>query len=380
MTLVTSTVMKNKNNIVILEREDFHILLEILFREGYELYGPTVNNECIIYDRIQKTEDLPIGWKDHQKAGSYRLEKSDEKTLFGYSVGPHSWKKLLHPANERLWEAAADGNGFTINIPQGDDSKRAFIGVRSCELQALSIHDKILAEGPYVNPLYRNRRENVFIVAVNCTRPGGTCFCASMKTGPKAVSGFDLSLTEILESDAHYFTVEAGSASGTEILSNLPTREASQAEIEAAEKIMERSAENMGRTLNIDHIKELLYDNFDNAHWETIAERCLTCGNCTMVCPTCFCVNIEDISGLAGQSAERWSRWDSCYTIDFSYIHGGSIRTSPTARYRQWVMHKLAYWLDQFGTFGCVGCGRCITWCPAGIDITEEAAIFQEKQ
>jgi len=373
--------MKNKNaNITVLERDDFPALLELLSKKGYDLYGPTIDNDNIIYDRIYTMADLPIGWKDHQDAGSYRLEKSNDKTLFGYTVGSHSWKNFLHPAKERLWEATVEGDRFSIKTSEEDSGKRAFIGVRPCELQAMTIHDKVFTEGSYIDSAYQNRRKNILIVAVNCTRPGGTCFCTSMKAGPKAQSGFDLALTEIIESDKHYFTIEAGSKTGTKILSKLPTREANQAEIEIADKVLQHSAEKMGRTLDTDHIKDLLYEKFDNPHWEKIAERCLTCGNCTMVCPTCFCVNVEDTTDLTGQQAERRSRWDSCFTVDFSYIHGGSIRTSATSRYRQWMMHKLSYWVDQFGTFGCVGCGRCITWCPAGIDITEEADIFLKNE
>ncbi|MEU5265530.1 4Fe-4S dicluster domain-containing protein [Amycolatopsis sp. NPDC021455] len=108
--------------------------------------------------------------------------------------------------------------------------------------------------------------------------------------------------------------------------------------------------------------------------WEEVASRCLTCANCTMVCPTCFCTTTEDVTDLSGEHAERHQRWASCFELDFSYVHGGSVRTSGASRYRQWFSHKLGTWHEQFGTSGCVGCGRCIAWCPAGIDITEEAA------
>ena len=121
-------------------------------------------------------------------------------------------------------------------------------------------------------------------------------------------------------------------------------------------------------------MQELLQGNLEHPRWDDVAERCLTCGNCTMVCPTCFCTTVEDHSDLAGRRAERKRRWDSCFTMDFSYIHGGSVRDQARSRYRQWMTHKLASWIDQFGTSGCVGCGRCITWCPVGIDITEEVA------
>jgi sulfhydrogenase subunit beta (sulfur reductase) len=134
----------------------------------------------------------------------------------------------------------------------------------------------------------------------------------------------------------------------------------------------------MGRTLDTEGLKDVLSRNFDSLHWEEIAKRCLSCGNCTMVCPTCFCASVEDSSDLTGQKAERVRKWDSCFSRDFSYIHGGQIRSSVMSRYRQWMTHKLGYWQDQFGSSGCVGCGRCITWCPVGIDITEEARALRK--
>jgi len=371
--------MTNENKVYVLERDNFHILLELLSHHGYELYGPTVDDENLVYDKIMTEEDLPIGWVDVQKPGSYRLERSNDNLLFGFTVGSQTWKKILYPSEQKLWEISGDGDKFSIAVPEENNTKRALIGVRSCELHALSILDKVLTEGPHPEPNYISRRKNVFIVAVNCTRPSGTCFCTSMKTGPKAESGFDLSVMEIAEWDEHYFLLESGSESGEKVLNELPTRDASSTEIEAGEEVMKQATLKMGRQLNTDNLQNLLYDNFDNPYWDEIAERCLSCGNCTMVCPTCFCADIEDSTALDGHWADRKSRWDSCFMTAHSYIHGGSIRASTKSRYRQWMMHKLSYWPEQFGTFGCVGCGRCITWCPAGIDITEEAAQFRKK-
>jgi sulfhydrogenase subunit beta (sulfur reductase) len=133
----------------------------------------------------------------------------------------------------------------------------------------------------------------------------------------------------------------------------------------------------MGRQMDTNGLKELLQGNPTHKQWDDVAARCLTCANCTMVCPTCFCTTVEDHTDLTGQTAERVRRWDSCFTLDFSYIHGGSVRTETKSRYRQWMTHKLASWIDQFGTSGCVGCGRCITWCPVGIDITAEVAAIR---
>jgi ferredoxin len=198
-----------------------------------------------------------------------------------------------------------------------------------------------------------------------------------MNTGPKATSGFDLALTEVLEGDQHYFVAEAGTDNGGEILRELPHREAREDERQKTEEIVERAAGQMGRTMDTAGIKELLYRNQEHSRWDNVASRCLTCANCTMVCPTCFCSTVEDMTDLAGEHAERRRKWDSCFTMDFSYLHGGSVRASAKARYRQWMTHKLATWIDQFGKSGCVGCGRCITWCPVGIDLTEEVRAIR---
>jgi ferredoxin len=221
------------------------------------------------------------------------------------------------------------------------------------------------------------RRRDAFIVAVNCGEPGGTCFCTSMGTGPKADAGFDLALTELIDEARHEFLVEVGSEAGGDVLARLPHRAASSADLAAAEAVVERTRNAMGRELETDGLKELLQANSTHPRWDDVAERCLTCGNCTSVCPTCFCTTVEDHSDLTGSSAERIRKWDSCFTMDFSYIHGGSVRNTGSSRYRQWITHKLANWIDQFGTSGCVGCGRCITWCPVGIDITVEAAAIR---
>ena len=362
---------------VILDLEHFPRLLETLTKQGYQLLGPTVRDNAIIYDEISSVIDLPVGWIDQQDQGSYRLTKSDKKALFGYVVGPHAWKKYLYPPVQDLWKARREGHRFEVIEGNGAPGKRAFIGVRACELAAIAVQDKVLLAGPYADPWYKKYRENIFIVAVNCTRAGGNCFCASMNTGPRATGGFDLVLTEMVTTGLHYFVVESGSAAGIQLLQEIPSRKTAPAEAKAAQEAIQQAAEHMGKTLETTGIKELLYRNFDHPRWAEVARRCLTCGNCTMVCPTCFCVTVEDSTDLSRKYAERRRRLDSCFTIDFSYIHGGSVRLSTLSRYRQWMTHKLASWQDQFGTSGCVGCGRCITWCPVGIDLTEEARAIR---
>jgi len=362
---------------VTISREGLQGLIEALLARGYNVLGPTVRDGAIVYDEVRHLADLPEGWTDHQEAGRYRLERRTDEALFGYAVGPQSWKRFLHPPVERLWQARREGDGFVVAATEEAPPKFAFLGVRACELHAVAIQDRVFIGGPYPDTGYRRRRQGNFVIAVNCGEAGGTCFCVSMKTGPMVEAGFDLALTELLDGGRHDFLVEVGSAAGGEVLAGLDCQLASPAETAAADDVVARTAAHMGRQLNTDGLKELLQGNPNHARWDDVAARCLTCANCTMVCPTCFCTTIEDHSDLAGTTAERVRRWDSCFTLDFSYIHGGSVRTENRSRYRQWMTHKLASWIDQFGTSGCVGCGRCITWCPVGIDITVEAAAIR---
>ncbi len=375
-----NTTLPKMHERVLVDQEHLQDLFVSLTSKGYKVVGPTVRDNAIIYDTLTSVTDLPIGYTDEQDGGMYRLKKRSDQAMFGYAVGPHSWKKFLFPPVMRLWRAKREGNGFKV-IPETNEApKLAFLGVRSCELHAISIQDKVFLRADYTDPTYQSRRQNVCIIAINCGQAGGTCFCTSMGTGPKVTSDFDLALTEVLEQEQHYFVVEAGTQLGLELLQTTPHRETSSDDLRKAEDVVRSTAEHMGRSMDTTSIKDLLYRNLDHPRWDDVASRCLTCSNCTMVCPTCFCTTVEDVTDLTGEQAERWRKWDSCFTMDFSYISGGSIRASTKSRYRQWMTHKLASWIDQFGTSGCVGCGRCITWCPVGIDITEEVRAIRESE
>ncbi len=366
--------------VAILERAELSRLFAALQARGYQVVGPTVRDGAIVYDNLAGPEQLPIGWTDEQEGGTYRLKKRNDAALFGYVVGPHSWKKYLFPPEERLFRARRTADGFEVLPEKVAPPKLAFLGVRACELHAIAVQDKVFVGGAFADPSYQARRGNIFTVAVNCGQAGKTCFCVSMKTGPKATAGYDLALTEILEPDRHYFVIESGSEAGAEVLAELPQRPAEEPEISAAAAATERAISQMGRKLETDGIKELLYRNLENPRWEEVAERCLSCANCTMVCPTCFCSNVEDVTDLTGDHAERWRKWDSCFTVGFTHLVGGEVRSSVKSRYRQWLTHKLGTWIDQFGSSGCVGCGRCITWCPVAIDLTEEVRAIRESE
>ena len=373
---MTMTAMK------VIDREHFDELLGAIARRGYTIVGPTVREQAIVYDEISSAADLPIGWTDEQDGGHYRLRRRGDEALFGYAVGPHSWKQYQLPAEVKLWRAQVDERGALVNVTESPQRapRYAFVGARSCELHAMGILDRVLTGGRRSEPASPPSTDGVFIVAVQCGEAGGTCFCVSMNTGPVAERGFDLALTEILDDTTHHFVIEVGSERGAEVLVDVPHRGATGGDRDAACSVHERTASQMGRELDTTDIRELLYRNFEHPQWDDVAARCLTCGNCTMVCPTCFCTTVEDVTDLQGEHVERSQRWDSCFAVDYSHIHGGSVRNSTRSRYRQWMTHKLATWWDQFGTSGCVGCGRCITWCPVGIDLTEEARAIRESE
>ena len=363
----------------LLDVSGLEVLLHRLRDRGHRVLGPTVRDGAIVHDEIHGLADLPRGLTDEQAAGRYRLRPRKDDAYFGFAVGPTSWKSFLHAPRLRLWRAQRSDRGFDIHAEKREASKLAFFGVRPCELGAMKVLDHALA-GDYVDPEYARKRGEAFVVVVQCGNPGGTCFCASMDTGPRAESGFDVALTELLREGQHDFLLEIGSDRGEAMCVDLPAREASTADVAAARAVTEHAAVRMGRSLDTRDVKDVLDRNLDSPVWAEIGSRCLSCTNCTMVCPTCFCTTVEDHTSLAGDEAERWRRWDSCFTMDFSYIHGGSVRKSAASRYRQWMTHKLASWHDQFGTSGCVGCGRCITWCPVGIDLTEGVRSIREAE
>jgi sulfhydrogenase subunit beta (sulfur reductase) len=362
----------------ILDVSELDGLIAALSERGYTVVGPTVRDGAIVYEELDSADALPIGWTDVQDGGSYRLERRQDDARFGFAVGPTSWKSFLFPPRTQLWKATQGDDGLEVEEEPIEAGRFAFVGVRPCELAAIAIQDRVFLGGRYADRDYAARRENAFLVAVNCHEPAGTCFCASMDTGPTARAGYDLVLTELLEG-GHRLLVEAGSKRGEEVLAELGGDEPTEADIRAADAQAEKAAGRMGRQLDTADIPELLRDNLEHPRWDEVAERCLTCGNCTLACPTCFCSAVEDRNDLDGEAA-RTRVWDSCFSVDYSYIHGGPIRRTPRSRYRQWLTHKLGTWHDQFGSSGCVGCGRCITWCPVGIDITEEVAAIRATE
>jgi ferredoxin len=352
----------------VLPTADFQRLLDVLVEKGYRVVGPVVRDGSVVWETVERTADLPIGWRDVQEPGRYRLESSGDNRIFGVVHGPQSLKPFSFAPREPLLTIERSKNRFTAVPTMPKSEKVAVLGARSCDVAGLGMQDRIFLRDAYADPYYQARRAGLFVVAVNCTKALTTCFCSSMATGPRAASGFDLALTEL----DGVFLIEAGSREGRDILSMLAIDPASPAQIEEAESNIGSCAMSQTRRLDTSRLPQALYDAHEHPRWDDVAARCLACGNCTMVCPTCFCHTVEETPDLAGQRTEHARLWDSCFTQEHGYIHGKNIRPTIKDRYRMWLTHKLASWVDQFGTSGCVGCGRCITWCPVGIDLTEE--------
>ncbi len=364
---------------IALEVADLDRLIKLLIQRGYTVIAPRLKNGAIVYANIAGLEDLPIGYRDRQQPGIYRLENENNGLYFGYTTPANSPKYFLHPPQAVLWEAHSNGKGFKIEPPAKPAEKYAFIGVRPCDLAAIRLYDRIFDGSDHSDPIYNQRRKDCLIVAVNCTQPGEHCFCASMGSGPVAEDGFDIVLTEIVQEDKHFFIADLGSQKGSELVGELDCTKADADKLKTAAELLEAAAHNMGKVFDAKAARELFPKGFENPHWEEVIKRCLVCGNCTMVCPTCFCSTVVDRTSLDLKSAQRIRCWDSCFNIDFTYIHGGYTRSSRASRYRQWCTHKLSTMHQQFGQNGCVGCGRCITWCPVGIDITKEAEAVLEN-
>jgi sulfhydrogenase subunit beta (sulfur reductase) len=362
-------------------RDGLQRLIDLLAAEDYQVIGPRFDGAAVALGLIARLEDLPIGIADEPEAGRYRTTGANDGSHFAFWLPAQGWKRYIYPPTELLLRVHREGNGFAVETdPEAAAPKYALLGVRACDLTGIRTLDRAIGATGAGDVRYSARRDASVVIAVNCTRCAATCFCASMGSGPRAGAGHDIAMTELDADDGSpMFVLAAGSRRGATLISQIADRPATEADLAAEAAAVENARTTQVRSM-VPDVETLLRRNLEHRAWSQVAERCLGCANCTMVCPTCFCATVEDTTDLSGEIAERWRKWDSCFTIDFSYIHGGSIRRSGAARYRQWMTHKLSSWWQQFETSGCVGCGRCIVWCPVGIDITEETRNLRESE
>ncbi len=333
----------------------------------YKVYAPKLKDGFISYDWVSSIHELSFGYRNHESPGYYSLER--QEGYFTYTHPVDSFKKLLRPSEEVLLTIKIKNNRIVFEDSAQAD-KVALFDVRSCDLSALKIMDKVYLNAPYRDKHYETKRENLFIVAVDCAFATKTCFCSYMNTGPHCKEGFDILLTELED----VFIVQVASSRAWEVLEGIPLGAVTEKHMEEKRAIEERVRESMKFGVNTQGLRDALYSKMDIEHYENVGKRCLACTSCTQVCPTCFCFDIVEITDTDLTTSRRVRVWDSCFSPSFATVHRFNIRESVASRYRQWLMHKFAYWIDQFGSFGCVGCGRCITWCPVGIDIREEVS------
>ena len=271
--------------------------------DGYRVIGPTAGDGAIVLSELSSAAELPAGWGVTLEPGGYQLRRRDDTAAFGHSAGPQSWKRFLHPPRERLWSATRTAAGFEVSEDDGEPVRYAFLGVRPCDLRAIAIQDRVLGRP---GSRYAQRRAAVFIIAVNCTEPGETCFCTSMGTGPgvDGASPYDLALTELADERGHRFVVDVGSPRGADILAHVLSEPAGD-EVRQARSAVGAAAGRMGRQLEAEGLPDLMAASHRAARWDDVASRCLTCGNCTMACPTCFCTSIEEVTDLLRLQAAR---------------------------------------------------------------------------
>lgn len=355
--------------LLFLDRAELSSLFAQLERLGYSIYGPQARDGAIVFDQLQKVDQLPQGWQDIQKPGSYQLEQTESPRYFHWANGPQAIKPLLFSSREVMWQARKQDDGsIEFVIPEHQIEKVAVIGAKACDVAALKLQDQHFLQGEFVDPGYKAKRQGLFIVAVNCSRAASTCFCASTGDGPSCESGFDLCLTELEEG----FLIEVGSDYGEKVIQVLNLQTATAAQLQKAEYQKADVIESQGRQLRPIAINQLQSQR-SHPQWDDIAERCLACGNCTMVCPTCFCHRHHEEPVLDGKSSEHVREWDSCFGESHGELAGFQVRKTVKQRYQQWMIHKLDTWQEQYERSGCTGCGRCMSWCPAEIDFVKEA-------
>ena len=351
-------------------------LIHALQQAGFACVGPQVRDGAIVYDTLTNAEELPWGMRDHQAPGEYRLEVLAEKKAFSFANGPQAIKPILFKPSETVWRAERNSDGkLEFNAHIATEQPVAIIGARACDLAAMAIQDKVFITKERADESYKRRRKSLFVVAVNCTYSSNNCFCVSAGTGPNISQPFDLLMTEV----DNGFVIKSGSERGGALLVTLNLQQATKPQCSNAKEGVNQAANMQTKQIpfnNKRELRDLLFSNLNHPRWDDVAERCLSCGNCTSVCPTCFCHSEKDKPSLDGTSTEHQREWDSCFTAGHSELAGKPIREDTRQRYRQWLTHKVGSWFDQFDSSGCVGCGRCMTWCPVGIDITEELAAI----
>jgi len=356
--------------------EHLQQLIHAIIDHGYSCIGPQMRDGTIIYDSLTSVEELPLGINIEQSPGHYSVSHTGSTHYFDWANGPQAIKPLLFAPREKLWQSTKSVSGeISFSVTPPSEAPVAIFAARACDIAAMKLQDQHFLQQRFIDPYYQSRRDNLLLIAVNCSHPSSTCFCHSTGDGPFAEDGFDIALTELDDG----FLITAETTIGEKILQSLPLQNSTQEQLDQSAAIL-HTAQQQQRALPEADIPQQLFRQLNNTAWQEIAETCLSCGNCTAVCPTCFCHSEHDQAELDGTHSSHYREWDSCFTQGHSYIHGITIRADTSQRYRQWLTHKFGSWVEQYGRSGCVGCGRCISWCPVGIDVVESVTSIVESK
>ncbi len=354
--------------IYFLTKDNLQALLDALTANKFKCVGPQVRDGSIIYAPLNDAKKLPWGVADIQDLGDYQLTKGDPDFAFAWTNGLSSIKTFLFKPQETVWQVKRDDAGKLVFEPVNEIESIALIGVRPCDVAAMLIQDKVFLEGEHKDCRYQARKSALFTVVMNCTKSSANCFCIAAGNSPKAEKGFDLAMTELSDG----FIIQAGSDQGVKLVDQLDLSEATQEQLTKADSKIEFAKNSQQKTIpNMQSLANKTTVAADDPSWNEVSEQCISCGSCTQVCPTCFCHKEMDLPLMSEEGNEHIRSWDSCFSDDHGYTHGHIFRQGTKKHYQQWLNHKFIYWHEQFGTSGCVGCGRCMTWCPAKIDITK---------
>jgi len=270
------------------------------------------------------------------------------------------------PAMEEMFSFQRDKEGYHIELPPQDEHKQLIFGIRPCDAKALAILDMTFSDS-YQDPYYLSKRKNAVLVGVGCTKPYDSCFCTSLGISPAESTDVDLMLTDIGDE----FLIEAITEAGKKLISrSRGLAEANEADETRAKASKEAAYQKVTRQLDTDNIKQRLLANLENKdYWEKIAAKCLSCGICTFLCPTCYCFDVND--ELVKQQGARFRSWDSCAFPVYTEMPMENPRVEKWRRVRQRVYHKYEFYPMSFDVTACTGCGRCIRLCPVNWDITQ---------